>query len=303
MGWSEKSSLVAATLLGLALSPPAFAEPIPPQPLWGQLESSRLVVVARVESKERLRVLETWKGERSLSEVPVSTPENLVCPAPGRFVVGETVLAFLTLGKDWTLAPGEDDGRWHPVGLRYGTLYLDPAGLDAYRTLAKKALALQQRGKVTEAERIAWLLEATAHAATRWNGLMDLDESSTWDPVKEMRVEFTPLARKLTPRQRGELVRSFVAEPSGVGDLVRVLPMVAGVRDPRLEGTVVEVLDRELTDDCAHDLLDALEPVARWAGVPPPSLPDRIWYLTKEARREAIHDAWFDLRTRILTTR
>ena len=299
MGWNARFVLLAATLLALALPAPGFPEPIPPQPLWGQVEGAKLIVVARVESKERLRVLETWKGEAA-EVLAVTSDENVTCPEPGRFEVGRTVLAFLTDGPDWMLF-SDVRGRWHPVGLGYGTLYLDAASLDRYRTLVRDALALQRRGPVGDADRLAWLLRAAAHADTRWNGLLDLAQERRWDPVIEEWRSAAPPASRLTAQQRAELARAFIADPSGLEDLTLLLPMVGGFRDPRLEALVVEALDRAVEDPYGYGLTDALGPVARWAGAAAPALPDGIWYLTTTERRDAVRDAWFDLRTRILT--
>ena len=45
-----------------------------------------------------LRVLETWKGPLT-RQVTVHFSSNLICPAPPRYVEGETVLAFLERGE------------------------------------------------------------------------------------------------------------------------------------------------------------------------------------------------------------
>ncbi|MFT3913495.1 MAG: hypothetical protein QM704_05160 [Anaeromyxobacteraceae bacterium] len=247
MGWSENTSLVAATLLALTLPAPASGEPIPPQPLWGQLERAPLVVVGYVESNERLRVLETWKG-RAPEVLEVYSDERVICPAPGRFEPGRLVLAFLSRDARWGFFRRADEGppRWYPYGFAYGLVYADVEGLRQFRTLARKALALQQRGRVTEAERLTWALEAASHAATRCHGLEDL-APERWRAWGAKRGE-PALASRLTGAQRAALARSYAEDPSGTEDLTLLLPLVKGVPDERLDAAVAARIERAASD-------------------------------------------------------
>ncbi|MFO0582289.1 MAG: hypothetical protein U0229_08460 [Anaeromyxobacter sp.] len=282
--------LLIAGALASVVPAVASAYPITPRSLWIQVEGAERIVLARVESKHRLRVVETWKGPHE-EVLAVSSSENVICPAPGRFEVDKLVIAFLAHGRQ--LAE-DDDGRWHPYGLSYGLVYTDDVGVSHFRRLALAALELQRRGNVSDDERIAWLLDAASHAATRWDGLHDLE-----DPfIRMVPPDRRPrsLASKLTHEQRAGLARAFVADPGSGARISDLLPFLWDVQDPSLDATIVELLDRAVkAEEVAWWVGFQLRPVARWFAVDESTIPENIWSLEGPAVREA----WRALRARL----
>jgi hypothetical protein len=107
-----------------------------------------------------LEIVETSKGTAP-ERLEVPFPAELLCPAPPRYVEGQTVLAFLR----------HDADRWATVGLSYGTLYPDADDLPVMREAASEILAL--RPGDTRAH-TALLVHLASRRATRWDGLFEL---------------------------------------------------------------------------------------------------------------------------------
>jgi hypothetical protein len=126
---------LSAILLALSFvvgGPPASAYPIPPVPLWQLIEQADLIVVASVARIEEhrateaemkdpradlfewdtavLTVAETWKGT-PLRQVRVPFTASMICPAPPRYIEGETVLAFLERGETLVRRVREERAR------------------------------------------------------------------------------------------------------------------------------------------------------------------------------------------------
>lgn len=194
----QASGPMAAILtVVLGTAPMASAYPIAPRTLWDLVGEAERVVLARVDvvtraagndgafqgSTARLEILETWKGPPG-SSVEVSFFGGMICPAPDRYIEGETVLAFLESGearlaeikeaKERDTFAERWSGRWFTVALSYGTLYPEPEAVPVFRELVADALELRAHGPVPEAERRRWLVRAAVDPATRWHGLYDL---------------------------------------------------------------------------------------------------------------------------------
>src|SRR5947207_992629 len=151
--------LLVALLPGLA-----SAYPIPPVPLRKLVETSEVIVLARVvgvsspelgEADPRwdadvahLEVLETLKGSPPPS-LEVRFTAAMICPAPPRYEPGEKVLAFLRSGDRMADELRAEDrsaeacaelermrGHWYTNSLSYGTLYPTSEEMDVYRAHA-----------------------------------------------------------------------------------------------------------------------------------------------------------------------
>ena len=326
-----RSLLVPAVLLTWFDCSLSHAYPIPPRTLWSLVDDAELIVVAKVEEAGRmafppdtyaelafapdgrggshrphfgigdlyhLRVVETWKGPDA-PVVEVDNDDNTICPAPGRFVPGETVLAFLSGNR----------GSWFATHRSYGTLYPTGEGLAVFRSLVRSRLAMLARGKVTDKERHAWLLEAASHSATRWHGLYELtnvyDEAHRY--YDRERSGTSSKAIPMTSAERRALAKAFVEDPTADSTLAMLLHIVACVRDPAFDATVVNVLDHAVTEeDSAYWLTEVLPLVAKRFGLEPPNLSDDDLDgadpLASDPlfkRRKATTDAWLQLRQNI----
>jgi hypothetical protein len=252
----------------------AHGYPIPPVTLWRLAAEADLIVVAQVVAVEsarraddgfdfdadiaRLQLLEVWKGSAS-GEVPVAFTKNMICPAPPRFVPGETVLAFLESGTT-RLASLEKDtsaeelreltaqwtNRWFVVGLSYGTLYPDADDRPFLRDLVEDALVLQVRSPLPESERRAWHVRAATRRATRWQGLYGLDGRA--DEVHSF-YDRNP-TRPTTPTvdERREVMRGFILEPSDDHTLLMTLEFASAQPEPEFDRAVLGQMERLLAE-------------------------------------------------------
>lgn len=244
---ARSSPLLPLPFLAVAsflAAPPAAAYPIPPVSLWDLVRDADLIVVAELEEVvqappqpegeehewdrdvARLRVLESWKGPQ-LAAVEVNFTLGLVCPAPPRFVAGETVTAFLER---------REEGGWSVEALSYGTLYFPPEQLGEVRALVARALALQ-RGRDLPREVLSWHVEAASRRATRWHGLYPLapqgDELHSFYDRRSGRRPLGPLK----PEDLARIADGFVAEPSMDVTLPLVLAALGRHPDPRVDAT------------------------------------------------------------------
>jgi hypothetical protein len=230
------------------------AYPIPPVALWELVERSQLIVLAEVEKVSpmeragddwnsavaRLRVIETWKGQR-LETVEVPYPANMICPAPPVFDPGHRVIAFLVKGKD----------GYSTVGLSYGTRYPEtPEDEDAYRNAVRTAqeIVTAHRGGLVElAERQAWNLKLLSHEATRWDGLYSLEPRSDERHARYDRREPPP---ELSAEDREALAKAFLSAPPVDSALPIMLRALQEVRDARVTAAAVDAFQAVL--DARH---------------------------------------------------
>jgi hypothetical protein len=280
-----------ALSLGLGvgvLSSTTLGYPISPVTLWDLTREAELILVAKVQgthagrveietfkqalpfvtqgnpgaeaSEEfaRLEVLEVWKGSAG-HLVDVETHSGMVCPAPGRFIVGERVLVFLS---------GDEAGRWQVAGLSYGTLYPADDELAAYREQVARALALPREKGESDSQRIAWNVVAASHRATRWQGLYALSKQSDRMHAFYDHRSHDP-ATSLSQEQLRTIAEGFIAEPSADRTVPMVVNLLLGYRDARLDRALVGAVDVLLDghDDVA--MHDAIEAMIRRAGADP----------------------------------
>jgi hypothetical protein len=131
-----------------------------------------------------LKVRRTLKGAAVTDRVRVPFEGNLICPAPPRYVKGETVLAFLC--RD------EPTREWRTCALSYGTKVLEgAAALQAYIQRTAEIVdvcKIQDEGERSRAT-AAWLIRCIADPATRWEGAYDLWRSQdAWYQEKYTRL-------------------------------------------------------------------------------------------------------------------
>lgn len=257
-----RGSLRAAVLafsLAAVMASSVQGYPISPVPLWSLVERSQMIVFAEVADVSEwrlsqllklkddsempmavatLRVLETWKG-RPAGKIVVDFPKSLLCPAPPRYIEEEDVVAFLV----------REEGRWQTVGLSYGTLY--PEGreeLEDLRVMVRRAVLLQAKGRVQDADRLDWLVEAAVRPGTRWHGLYELEPlgdeiHSFYDRMR------SPKGPRLSPAQREKLARGFVAQPRTDRTLPIMLRILARHPDPKVDTTAAAAVEGLLGEE------------------------------------------------------
>ena len=256
-------ALAVLFALGTLASRSARGYPIPPQTLWEVAKAADLVVLAEVSRvtdnpacKKRddcfldgsiawLEVRETWKGAAPVGPLQVFFEPNMICPAPPRYVRGETVVAFL--GRH-----PEKEG-WTTVSLSYGSRPASGSALDDLRQLTQSALALQAQGRIAPEKLLEWSVEAASHLATRWDGLYLLRAAadrmhSYYDTERQdetAEIDRAPLSQE----QLRRIARAFVVAPPAPGELALSLAVLEGFVDPAVDRTAVALMEGVLAGE------------------------------------------------------
>lgn len=288
--------LVFPVVLALVLPATAVAYPIPPKPLWPLTAEAELIVVAEVSAVEnlpreehslvsalaRLRVSKTLKGPRmSLVEVPYAA--GLICPAPPRYAVDETVVAFLRHEK----------GSWRTASLSYGTLYPQGADLEDVLAMVRAALAIQ--GAVSDVAELEnrkreWLVQAAALPGTRWHGLHGLAprEKTVSDRGGQ------PTRLTIGERHRALLAEAFIQAPRVDHTFPTMLLLLRGVEDPRVDELALGVLEDQLAGEESRfpvqDLLWAV--LERWGDARPRARLEKLGVDRWDVTREHLRGIW-----------
>jgi hypothetical protein len=281
------ATIRAGVLLSGLLAMPAGAYPIAPVTLWELTDKAQLIVVAKVVrlhdgptsvrsfkaaqalvtrgrrdgssagSYARLHVLETLKGDPATT-LDVETNDGMICPAPGRFDLGERVLAFLR---------PDPDGTWEVVGLSYGTLYPDDEELAIFRERIAAALALRQTSWV-DSDVLAWKVQTASRRATRWHGLYAIAALAD-----RMHAFYDPSSKDrragLSAEQRRQIAEGFIAEPSADSTVPMVAQVLVAYRDPRLDRALIGAVDALLDGKEDYVMRDAIAAVIERAGGKP----------------------------------
>jgi len=268
-GTIRTAAATAAAFFGTAAA--GLTYPIAPRTLWDLAAEAERVVLARVaevshrsgeddfaSSVARLHVLETWKGAATPS-VAVAFMEGFVCPAPDRYVEGETVLAFLESGETRARAISDDgqrrtlagrwSGQWFTVGLSYGTLYPDPEAVPTLRQLVAEALQLQSHRSVRDRDRRQWLVRAAAEPATRWHGLYGLSrDTDSMHSFYDRRPPPPDLAASLTLEERSTLASAFCKAPLLDHTVPMMLKILADHPDREVDLVAVAAVESALEE-------------------------------------------------------
>jgi hypothetical protein len=250
---------LAVVLAGVVLAASASAPyPIPPVPLRELIEEADLIAIATVREvrhvgdEESMDFDELWYSDLAkleikavlagdlVEEVDVYYCCSLACPAPPRYVPGETSLVFLYENED---RPG-----WGTCSLSYGQKKVTGSGMrDAYvaRIREMQAIAKVKDPEERHKETLDWLVECAVHPATRWEGTYELvGHEHTVGFVDRYRPP-NELARHLTAEHQERLLRAFHETGSydDSGSLLLVA-LVAPWGDPK----VIERLTMELKE-------------------------------------------------------
>lgn len=296
MSLASRTACLMIGLLVIAASG-AGAYPISPVPLWSLTEGSETIVFAEVvrvvhekwpepdeegvsgetfdwnRSVASLRILETWKGSAD-GEIEVRFPGDLVCPAPPRYVEDEDVVAFLSLTEK----------GWTTIALSYGTLY--PENREELANLQRmvgRAVSLQEKGRISPADRLDWLVEAAALPGTRWHGLYELEPQG--DEVHSFYDREDREAFSLSPAHRQRIARGFVERPVTDFTLPMILRLLAGHADPQVDETAAAALEGAAAE----------KRLPHWFGEALVLVLERFGDRTAEARVAAIRKGCCDL--------
>lgn len=295
--------LIVPIALAALIPAAATAYPIPPKPLWPLAEEADLIVVAEVTAVDplprdedgpvsavaELKVAETLKGPR-LKSVEVPYAAGLLCPAPPRYEVGETVVAFLR----------RKDDLWLTVSLSYGTLYPKGDDMEDVITMTRAALSIQRSTAAAaekEEQRLEWLVQATALPGTRWHGLREL----AWDDGATEERDAKPRRAALGDPHRAILADAFVQASRIDYTLSMMLGLLADYEDLRIDEVALGVLEEKIALDpqpyWIRDLLWRM--LERWGAAMPPAVLDELdlapWELTPEHLREIWDDTKIEL--------
>lgn len=246
--------LALAIALPILIPGAAAAYPISPKPLWSLVADADLIAVAEVvevrslprddeswdSAAAHLRVIETLKGPRKRAlEVPYAA--TMMCPAPARYALGETVVAFLARAA----------GAWRTVSLSYGTLYPRGDELEDMTTMVRAALVIQRTESTSsglERRKQEWLVQAAVLPGTRWHGLYELAPST--DTIRSYYDRSgRPGRLRVTEQQQELLARAMVGAPKFDPTLAMMLGVLDGFEDETVDafavGALEALLDRE----------------------------------------------------------
>lgn len=243
--------LLGIVFLLLLTTRPGTAYPISPVTLWGLVEDADLVLIGRVLENETIetddydwtntvatiRVGEVLKGE-PVDEVQVRYAAGLVCPAPARYIAGETVVAFLR----------HRDGEWFTVALSYGTRYPEPTEIEDYRTVIRLAAKLQKNRRDAYPT-ASWMTEAASRVATRWDGLYLL--SPAGDGLHSYYDQTDPQDQgwRLTSAHRKKIAATFVSHPPENYLFTMSLQVLRPLKDADVDRTAVGILEGYMEAD------------------------------------------------------
>lgn len=274
------ATTVVASLLTLSLAGPAQAYPIPPKPIWPLTADAGLIVVAKVmdvadletdddswySAVATLKVLETWKG-KSHDTVEVPYASDLLCPAPARYWIGGTVVAFLA----WN----DDESAWTTVSLSYGTLYPEGEKRGDMAAMVKTAVEIQSAGFSPEKlkrAKLDWLVQAAALPGTRWHGLFELQPEG--DPIRSFYDRGRqPVDGELSEAQLTLLAEAFLRHPTADYTSTMMLRVLRPLADGRVDELALGMVEAGLEMDESPGWLHGMIQEVLWRhGDPQPEV-------------------------------
>lgn len=301
--------LIMLSILTLAIHPPpVLAYPIPPKPLWALTEEADLIVVAKVSNVEAretgendglttaavLDVEETWKGAEH-ERLVVPFEPSLECPAPARYSVGETVVAFLWWHRKAS--------QWTTVSLSYGTLYPEGDELEDLKSMALQAMALQTSDLSTKQlkhGKLKWSVEAAALPGTRWHGLYELEPQG--GAIRSAHAGSRSRS-KLRPQEPhlALLSEAFLAHPKVDYTSIMMLRVLRNHSDPRIDHLGAGIVETALAmNTTPHWLMGLMEEVLLRHDDAQPRvrfevINERVWEITVDQLRQIWDEAKSEL--------
>ncbi|UII22273.1 hypothetical protein [Fulvivirga ligni] len=223
-----KILLSAVVAIGTFTSIHAY--PISPGPLRKLVQDADYIIYADVvdivnipkNGHDRYAVLsikELLQGKLKDSVIQVMFSPNMICPAPARYEIGTTVLAFLDKTEN-------DEYITH--ALSYGAKTLDEQGFEIYK---QRIVELQEINSIKNDEKRAeatldWLVKCASNRVTRWEGTYELspesDFMSFYDRDSKTHVMKNELSESQIQTLRDALFNSKTNEYEDLGliDLV-----------------------------------------------------------------------------------
>lgn len=253
--------LPALLLFTLPFESAAYAWPTHRTPLWDMVGHADLVVLAQVDKSRptSLLVTEIWKGQSVGSPISVIGDPCYDSPRDSRFRKGRTAIAFLVRkGNAWEVGCFDD-----------GLIYPSAEAVHVFRDRIKEATEIWKRAPNTPSERIDWIVRLTEHSATRWHGTFELaprgdrlhaggddfmDEmdaavgTGILDPRRAWQRQ--ALAPLLTSENLRALADGFVRDTPTDDTLPRMLLLLRGEDDTRLDTAAADAVESVLANPC-----------------------------------------------------
>jgi hypothetical protein len=204
-------------MVAIAVQSMVYSYPISPRPLRLLIEESELIVWAHVSDIRTtttkgkysfdntvavLTIQQVLQGKLSHSEIEVSYPAGLICPAPPRFQKNSDVLVFLD----------RDKKGYEVHALSYGVKQLTNEELIIYKARIGE---MQQIIKLEDSDQkfmqtTEWLVKCSEDKATRHEGVYELSRGSDFMSYYD-RNESQPFQHALTNEQRARLKNALLA--------------------------------------------------------------------------------------------
>jgi len=252
------SLLLSLVLLAGA---PSGAYPIPPQPLRKIYREADLVATVIPGATVRgvsgafvdVKVLKCFKGKADQESIRVFYEPLVLCPPSASFPKGNTVLAFLTRGRD---------GLFIPFACSYSTKLISEASLRAYEgRMAELARMKESQLKaIPDAEVLEWLIKCAEHPATRMEAIYEFQGSPDYPPPLDEIAE--PIRfDSLTEGQRGRLVKALLDSKELGSPEASLAEFLMPVKDRRIDSALREGLAKAIANKnsfLGNDLMEVL---------------------------------------------
>ena len=111
-----------------------------------------------------------------------------------------------------------------------------------------RALELQRRGKVPQADYLDWLAEAASRPATRWHGLYPLMPGSDEMHSFYDRAGRKPLAQQLQPEHLARIAEGFVSSPPVDRTLTMAMAVLSKHKSRKVDEAAASVIEAILLE-------------------------------------------------------
>lgn len=232
-------SKTVLTILFTVITQSLFAYPITPRPLRKLVIESEYIVYADVIRTETIKTEDPWSNTKAIlairnilqgkikqDTIEVFYTPGMICPAPARYEVGTTVLAFLD--------PYKEGFSTH--ALSYGSKTIDNHCFDIYKTRIieiQNILKIQNKKSQTE-QTINWLVSCVVNSCTRWEGTYELSPHSDFMSNYDRDEETFKQKYKLNDQQISALRDAFFKIESLNFSDMGLIDLIATKKDPEL---------------------------------------------------------------------